>query len=177
MSDPSLHNAHPQHLFTGRLHQRCDLPDCECPKGREHHIAGTGFEIVRCSYCGSKGCHIRFVTDSWREERRGCDSDSTRQLLGAEGWTHRVRSLYAPITKRDRRLNMLRSLQRLEGFTERRRRMHRRYSRSGPNPPSLPTLTMNMLLKLPSGTWRQFLVFVILTIRSFSSFLRALVNL
>lgn len=43
----------------GRLHQRCDVPVCECLKGREHHVAGTDFEIVRCSLCGSQGTHIR----------------------------------------------------------------------------------------------------------------------
>lgn len=43
----------------GRLHQRCDVPACLCPKGREHHMAGTDYEIVRCSFCGSQGTHIR----------------------------------------------------------------------------------------------------------------------
>ena len=32
----------------GRLYQRCDAKTCICPKGREHHLNGTKFEIVRC---------------------------------------------------------------------------------------------------------------------------------
>ena len=32
----------------GRLYQRCDAKKCNCPKGREHHLNGTKFEIVRC---------------------------------------------------------------------------------------------------------------------------------
>ena len=34
--------------FLGRLYQRCDAKKCNCPKGREHHLNGTKFEIVRC---------------------------------------------------------------------------------------------------------------------------------
>ena len=54
---PTFNNSH----FSGRLHQRCDVPACLCPKGREHHMAGTDYEIVRCSFCGSQGTHIRSV--------------------------------------------------------------------------------------------------------------------
>ena len=32
----------------GRLYQRCDAKVCKCPKGREHHLNGSKFEIVRC---------------------------------------------------------------------------------------------------------------------------------
>ena len=41
-------------FILGRLYQRCDAKVCQCPKGREHHLNGSKFEIVRCEVCKSK---------------------------------------------------------------------------------------------------------------------------
>ena len=45
--------------LSGRLPQRCDVNNCLCPKGREYHMAGTDFEIIRCTFCGYKGTHMK----------------------------------------------------------------------------------------------------------------------
>ena len=53
-------HIHAHCLFvSGRLHQHCDAGDCSNPKGRENHLPGTPFEIIRCNLCGMKAVHIK----------------------------------------------------------------------------------------------------------------------
>ena len=46
----------------GRLYQRCDAKVCKCPKGREHHLNGSKFEIVRCEVRRMKMFTLDYIT-------------------------------------------------------------------------------------------------------------------
>jgi hypothetical protein len=40
-------------------HNHCDAECCVCPNGRSHTMVGTKWELILCTYCGSKGTHIK----------------------------------------------------------------------------------------------------------------------
>jgi len=67
----------------GRLYQRCDAKVCKCPKGREHHLNGSKFEIVRCESCGCGGIHISCGNLLKQSPLYICDkhSNNERQML------------------------------------------------------------------------------------------------
>jgi len=39
-------------------HSTCDTQVCLCPKGRNHNVEDTDYELVLCELCGSQGVHV-----------------------------------------------------------------------------------------------------------------------
>lgn len=35
------------------------MKPCLCKKGKDYHMAGTEYEIIRCNLCGCKAAHIK----------------------------------------------------------------------------------------------------------------------
>ncbi|XP_030854247.1 uncharacterized protein LOC590024 [Strongylocentrotus purpuratus] len=89
-------------------HNRCDVDQCRCPRGRKYHTQSGQWEIVLCDLCGSAGCHVScggLVTslDDWA--CKDCTSTFTRGFLAqsaATEGTGTVKSTCSPGTQQTR---------------------------------------------------------------------------
>lgn len=55
---PSYENFY-QFAAMGQSRRHCDAPKCLCGVGRSFHKPNSNFQIVPCSYCGSRAVHIK----------------------------------------------------------------------------------------------------------------------
>ncbi|XP_069680738.1 uncharacterized protein [Periplaneta americana] len=58
-------------------HNRCDALRCNCPKGRQHEMMGTRWELVLCRYCGSQGVHVGCGPLKWSNPEWECEDCKT----------------------------------------------------------------------------------------------------
>ncbi|PSN36951.1 hypothetical protein C0J52_15884 [Blattella germanica] len=67
-------------------HHRCDAQRCRCPKGRNHEMTGSSWELMLCKYCGSQGVHIGCGNLKWSNPDWECnDCKAMLQHSGESG--------------------------------------------------------------------------------------------
>ncbi|XP_053538801.1 G2/M phase-specific E3 ubiquitin-protein ligase isoform X1 [Ictalurus punctatus] len=60
-----------------QVYQHCDAIKCSCEKGRSYSAQSGFFEIVRCTFCGSRGTHRKCSFLKLYETNWSCDDCKT----------------------------------------------------------------------------------------------------